>query len=67
MLRVPRIHGDGTVGEAHRGEGFPQVYAGPERYAVEHYVQLHPVHQAERGYASRRLQQQVRQTGACSW
>lgn len=42
-------------GEAHRGEGFLEVDARPERDAAQHHVQLREVYQAQRRDEMRRL------------
>lgn len=46
-------------GKADRGQGFLGVHARSQRDTAFDNMQLHPLHQAERGYAMRRLQQQV--------
>ena len=48
------------LGEADRGQGILGFHAGPQRDPAQHDVQLRPLHQAQRGYAVRRLRQPVR-------
>lgn len=49
--------------EADRGQGFPGIHARPQHDAAQHHLQLHPLHQAQRGYEVRRVQQQVKNKG----
>lgn len=60
---------DADLGEVDRGQGFLGVHARPQPDAFEHDVQLHPVHQAQRGHAVRRVQQQVKpvEAGNCPY